>query len=60
MAQDSSKLRRTLRHDQLRPGMTIHEITELSFAYTTLDAEMLRFLRANFRGASAVLVEDSE
>ena len=50
---------RTLRHDQLQPGMIIREITELSFEYATLDADTVRFLKANFKGASAVVLGDA-
>lgn len=49
----------TLTYDQLRPGMVIREITELSFSYATLDAETVNFLKANFRGASCLLIRDS-
>ena len=60
MAENADNLpRRTLKYHQLRPGMTIQEITELSFSYATLDAETVRFLKANFKGASGVLIGDS-
>ncbi len=49
----------TLTYDQLRPGMVIREITELSFSYATLDTETVNFLKANFRGASCLLIRDS-
>ena len=52
MAQSSRKVKVT----ELRPGMTIQEITELSFDYASLDEEHVKFLQTTFKGASAVLV----
>jgi putative nucleotidyltransferase with HDIG domain len=52
MAQSSRKVKVA----ELRPGMTIEEITELSFDYASLDEEHVKFLKVTFKGASAVLV----
>ncbi len=43
---------------ELRPGMVIEEVTELSIDYTSLAPDTLRFLQINFRGAQAVVSDD--
>lgn len=52
MAQSSRKVK----VNELRPGMTIEEITELSFDYASLDENLIQFLQSTFAGATAVLV----
>ena len=52
MAQSSRKVK----VNELQPGMTIEEITELSFDYASLDDGLIRFLQSTFPGATAVLV----
>ena len=52
MAQSSRKVKLA----DLQVGMTIEEITELSFDYASLDDEHLKFLKTAFKGAQAVLV----
>ena len=51
-----SQATRTVRADELNPGMVIEEVTELSFDYATLDEKSLKFLKNAFKGAKAVLV----
>jgi putative nucleotidyltransferase with HDIG domain len=46
---------RKVRFDELQPGMTIREVTELSFDYATLDEKGVKFLKTYFRGASALV-----
>jgi putative nucleotidyltransferase with HDIG domain len=55
MAQSSRKVKVA----ELRPGMTIEEITELSFDYASLDEEHVKFLQSTFKGAKAVLVGEN-
>lgn len=43
---------------ELLPGMTIQEITELSFDYASLDESHVKFLQTAFKGAQAVLVNE--
>ena len=50
---------KTVKAQELRPGMVIIEITELSFDYATLDPKTVQFLQTNFKGAKVVLVKDS-
>jgi HD-GYP domain-containing protein (c-di-GMP phosphodiesterase class II) len=50
---------KTVRVQELRPGMVIREITELSFDYATLDPKTVQFLQSNFKGAKAVVMKDS-
>ena len=52
MAQSSRKVKLA----DLQVGMTIEEVTELSFDYASLDDEHLKFLKSTFKGAQAVLV----
>lgn len=51
-----SQATRTVRADELNPGMVIEEVTELSFDYASLDEKSLKFLKNAFKGAKAVLV----
>ena len=46
---------RTVRGGELRAGMTITAITELSYEWATLDARRLKFLQSYFGGAKAVV-----
>ncbi|MBI4084265.1 MAG: HD domain-containing protein [Candidatus Lambdaproteobacteria bacterium] len=56
MAADTTHLsRQQVKAADLRPGMVIHEIVDLSFEYATLDARTLQFLQSNFRGALALV-----
>lgn len=50
---------KTVKVQDLRPGMVIMEITELSFEYATLDPKAVQFLQSNFKGAAARIVHDS-
>jgi HD-GYP domain-containing protein (c-di-GMP phosphodiesterase class II) len=50
---------KTVKVKDLRPGMTIREITELSFEYATLDPKSVQFLQTNFKGATAVVTKES-
>jgi len=50
---------KTVKVADLRPGMVIMEITELSFDYATLDPKTVQFLQTNFKGASALVLKDS-
>lgn len=52
MAQSSRKVK----VDDLRPGMVIEEITELSFDYAILDQNGLTFLQSTFKGSQAVVM----
>jgi len=49
----------TLKAHQLQPGMTIHEITELSFDFAALDEKTLQFLKKHFQGAQAIVGTDA-
>ena len=51
--------RHKLKAEQLAPGMTIVEVSELSFDYATLDAAKLKFIQTEFKGASVVVMDDS-
>lgn len=42
-----------IKANQLQSGMIIHQVTELSFDYATLDEKALEFLKKAFTGASA-------
>lgn len=55
MAQSS----RTVKVDALQPGMTIEEVTELSFDYASLDEGNLKFIKSTFKGAAGVLVGEN-
>ena len=48
---------RTVTADELQPGMIIREISELSFDYANLDAKTVAFLKANFKGALALVAD---
>jgi len=50
--------RQKVKASQLLPGMIIYEISELSFDYSTLDKDGLKFVQSNFKGATAVIQED--
>ena len=43
----------------LKPGMILEEILELSIDYASLDPDSLNFVQTIFRGTSAVVVDDS-
>jgi len=49
---------RKVRFNELKPGMTITEVSELSFDYATLDAKGVKFLQTYFRGANAVVATE--
>ena len=50
---------KTVSVKELTPGMTIREINELSFDYATLDPKTVQFLKTNFKGATAVVINDA-
>jgi len=50
---------KTVTVQELRSGMIIREIIELSFDYATLDPKTVQFLQSNFKGANAVVVKDA-
>ena len=53
------QVQKTVKVHDLRSGMTIREITELSFEYATLDPKTVQFLHTNFKGATAVVTRES-
>jgi len=53
-SQDSRSVR-TVRGAELRTGMTIQAITELSYEWATLDERRLKFLQNYFSGSQAVV-----
>ena len=48
--------RKRLKARQLVPGMTLLEVSELSFDYATLDSAKLNFIQTAFKGACAVSI----
>ena len=44
----------------LKPGMVIHEICDLSYKFSTLDSKQINFLKLNFKGSSACILEGQE
>lgn len=51
--------RQTVKANQLRPGMVILEVSELSFDFGTLDPALVKFVQNGFAGATAVVVGDA-
>jgi putative nucleotidyltransferase with HDIG domain len=51
--------RQKVKASQLTPGMTIVEVSELSFDFATLDPDKLKFIKSAFKGANAVITDES-
>lgn len=51
--------RHKVKVNQLVTGMVIVEVSEFSFDYATLDADKLKFLQTEFKGTTAIVMDDS-
>lgn len=51
--------RQTVKASQLRPGMVITAVSELSFDYGALDQGRLKFVQNGFKGGTAVITSEA-
>ncbi|MCZ6557518.1 MAG: HD domain-containing protein [SAR324 cluster bacterium] len=58
-SQISEASRQRVKANQLVQGMTIVEVTEMSFDFATLDTEKLKFVQIGYKGATAVITDHS-
>ncbi len=58
-SQTTEASRQKVKASQLTAGMTIVEVSELSFDYATLDTARLKFVQSGFKGATAVITDET-
>jgi putative nucleotidyltransferase with HDIG domain len=54
----SGQIVTNVKFEELQPGMTVREVTELSFDYASLDGAGVMFLKTHFAGAMAVVATE--
>ncbi|MDH4225339.1 MAG: HD domain-containing protein [Deltaproteobacteria bacterium] len=59
MAGQSDGITKKIKVRDLRPGMVILEISELSFDYNVLDTRTIRFLQTSLAGSKAIVLKNS-